>query len=329
MIFKCKNCGGNSIYSPEQGSMFCPHCDSKESHERTMEECDKQLCPNCGGEIQVGEHTSALKCGYCDHYIILNDRVEGEYSPRKLIPFKYGKDKVKELMREKFKKATFAPTDFLSEVMLDTMEGDYVPYWMVDYDVNCDYQAEGIKVRHWTSGDYEYTETSYYEVVRNIDVDYQNIPVDASVKMPDEVMDLLEPYDYSAMVEFSPEYMSGFNGEKYNMPYSDVDFRAKDKMYNSADSIVRQSVSGYSRMTVMHKIFNINREAHAYDLLPVWKYTYNYGDKSYPFYVNGQTGKIVGKVPVSKKKVFVYGGTLFVLLNVIMTSIVAIASFMI
>ena len=222
MIFKCKNCGGNSVYSPELEKMFCPHCDSLESQERTMEECDKQLCPNCGGEIHVWEHTSSLKCGYCDHYIILNDRVEGEYAPRFVIPFKCGKDKVKALMREKFKRAIFAPTDFLSEVMLDTMEGDYVPYWMADYDVNCDYEAEGIKVRHWTSGDYEYTETSYYEVVRNMDIDYRNIPVDASVRMPDDIMDLLEPYDYSEMVDFAPEYMSGFNGEKYNMPFSDV-----------------------------------------------------------------------------------------------------------
>ena len=31
----------------------------------------------------------------------------------------------------------------------------------------------------------------------------------------------------------------------------------------------------------------------------------------YPFYINGQTGKIVGKVPVSKQKVWVYGATLW------------------
>lgn len=329
MIFKCKNCGGNSVYSPELEKMFCPHCDSLESQERSMEECDKQLCPNCGGEIHVEEHTSALKCGYCDHYIILNDRIEGEYAPRKVIPFKCGKEKVKALMREKFRKAVFAPTDFLSEVMLDTMEGDYVPFWMADYDVNCDYLAEGIKVRHWTRGDYEYTETSYYDVVRNIDIDYRNIPVDASVKMPDDIMDLLEPYDYSDMVEFAPEYMSGFHGEKYNMPFSDVEVRAKDKMYSSADAVIRQSVSGYSRMTVKHKVINLYREANAYDLLPVWRYTYSYGGKSYPFYINGQTGKIVGKVPVSKTKVCVYGITLFFVLNVVLTSIVTIATLLV
>lgn len=24
MIFKCKNCGGNSVYSPEKKMMYCP-----------------------------------------------------------------------------------------------------------------------------------------------------------------------------------------------------------------------------------------------------------------------------------------------------------------
>ena len=38
---------------------------------------------------------------------------------------------------------------------------------------------------------------------------------------------------------------------------------------------------------------------------------YKYQGKDYPFYVNGQTGKITGSTPVSKKKVIAYGSTVF------------------
>ena len=38
--------------------------------------------------------------------------------------------------------------------------------------------------------------------------------------------------------------------------------------------------------------------------LPVWKYIYRYNGKEYPFYVNGQTGKVIGAPPVSLARVF-------------------------
>lgn len=321
MIFKCKNCGGNTIYSPERKTMYCPFCDSQDSQERTEETCDMQTCPNCGGEIQVEEHTSALQCPYCDHYIILNERVEGTYEPEKIIPFKYSKDMVKELMRENFKKHRFAPTDFLSEVRLNSMTGEYVPFWMYDYHTNCDYQGEGIKTRVWVTGDMEYTETSFYNVVRNMDINYQEIPADASVSMPDTVMDLLEPYQYNELTDFKPEYMSGFLGEKYNMSSELVEGRAKAKMSESAEVLLKQSISGYARVNALHKNIRADSVGTHYDLLPVWKYDYTYKEQSFPFYINGQTGKVVGRVPISKEKVWAYGATLWASL----TAVIALA----
>ena len=98
------------------------------------------------------------------------------------------------------------------------MQGYYVPYWFYDYKTVCYYQGEGTKVRVWRSGDKEYTETSVYAIERSMDMDFERIPVDASEQMPDDVMDLLAPFQYGQMVDFSPRFMSGFYGEKYNMP---------------------------------------------------------------------------------------------------------------
>lgn len=43
-------------------------------------------------------------------------------------------------------------------------------------------------------------------------------------------------------------------------------------------------------------------ESWNYTLLPVWITTYKYGDKIFPYAINGQTGKTFGKLPVSKGK---------------------------
>lgn len=319
MIFKCKNCYGNVVYSPEKKKMYCPYCESEDSHElKAAVNGDMSICPDCGGQVLVKEHTAATQCPYCNNYLIFEQRVEGEYLPKMLLPFQMGKESCKKLIRDKFKRKVFAPTDFLSEVRLNSIQGTYVPYWFYDYDVNADYQAEGTKVRSWSSGDMRYTETSYYDVRRNIDVSFRNIPVDASVDMPDDVMDLMQPYNYQDMVGFSPEYLSGFYAEKYNMSGNEVEDRARKQMNEDANALAKRQISGYSSVRQVNNNITVNSTAQKYGLLPVWKYIYTYKDKEYPFYVNGQNGKLVGSVPVSPTKVWAYAGTLWACLFIIM-----------
>lgn len=316
MYFRCKNCGGNAVYSPERHSMYCPHCDSVKSHERADGESGAlTVCPNCGGEVPVQEHTSATQCPYCDGYLIFNERVEGEYKPRMMIPFQLGKESCKKSLREKFRKCLFAPTDFLSEARLESIQGIYVPYWFYDYDTDCVFQGEGTKIKVWRSGDKEYTETSHYAIHRQMDIRFEKIPLDASEQMPDDVMDLIAPFQYNQLDGFSPEYMSGFYGEKYNMTSDVLENRARQVMNTDAQKLLRESYAGYSTVKTVRQDVRVRESSAAYGLLPVWKYRYQYKGQEYPFYVNGQTGKIVGTAPVSSGKVWAYAGTLWAVLT--------------
>lgn len=312
MIFRCKNCGGNVIYSPERHKMYCPFCDSVDSQEKKTENQSLVTCINCGGEIQVNEFTSASQCPYCDTYIVFDERVSGKFLPRLIIPFHYGKDSVKKLLRDKFKTCVFAPGDFLSDAKLDGMKGMYVPYWMYDYHVHGRYEGEGKKIRTWISGDREYTETSVYRVLRDMEADFDKMPVDASDAMPDNIMDLMEPYDYHSLIDFNEEYMSGFFGERYNEDDVTSEPRAVAKAKQDAETILKQSISGY--VDLVSKVNNqvtLKRSDTNYSLLPVWIYNYKYKNEDYRFHINGQTGKIVGKVPASVQKVLGYSATVF------------------
>ncbi len=321
MIFECKNCGGNVIYNPDKRKMCCPYCDSEDSQERKdypEHEKDLSLCPNCGGEIPVEIHTAASQCPYCNNYLIFNSRVEGENTPGYVIPFQLGKESCKEKIREKFKKCIFAPTDFLSEARLNTIEGDYVPFWMFDYKTTTDFWAEGRKVRSWSSGSYRYTETSYYQIHRNVGLNFAKVPADASTNMPDDVMDLMEPYDYSQLMAFQPDYLSGFMAEKYNLPAIEYVNRIKNKIKGDVDEYLKGTYLGYASVSPTSCKTEYADEVTNYSFLPVWVYHYEYKGKEYPFYVNGQTGKIVGEVPVSKAKVMSYGGTMWFVLTMIL-----------
>ena len=312
MYFKCKNCGGNVVYSPERHTMFCPFCESEKSEELSNGTSPElSVCPNCSGEVPLEQHTSATQCPYCDSYLILNERVEGSYAPALILPFQLGKESCKKSIRERFKKNLFAPVDFLSEVLLNGMKGIYVPYWLFHYDTHCIFRGEATKVKVWRSGDTEYTETSHFAVNRDMDITFDKMPVDASEAMPDDVMDLMEPYNYEQLVSFTPEYMSGFYAEKYNMPSDALENRARTKMNEDAEKLLRESYAGYNSVRTVNQEVQVRKSSADYGLLPVWKYLYTYDGKEYPFYVNGQTGKIVGEAPTSMKKALAYICTLW------------------
>ncbi|MCH5248514.1 MAG: hypothetical protein J1E98_01210 [Lachnospiraceae bacterium] len=323
MIFKCKNCGGNAVYEPGRKKMYCPHCEGIDA-QYIVNEGSLTQCGNCGAPIETGPYTSADRCVHCGSYIVFDERVEERYKPNMILPFKINKDMAVEALNTEFKKRTFTPATFLSEKSLNNMQGIYVPFWMYDYQAHYDFRGQGTKVRTWISGNTEYVETSYFDVIRKMDADFDKVPVDASIAMNDGEMDLMEPYTYQELEGFDPKYMSGFFGEVFNQGADELEERAKMKAKSATEELMQQSLSGYSSMKTEVKNLNLNRSGLYYALMPVWLYQYDYRGETYRFHVNGQTGKVVGKTPVSKAKVLLYGLTTMVSVSAIMYLAIAI-----
>lgn len=323
MIFKCKSCGGNVVYDPELKKMHCPYCDGVETQEK---EAGKGMtaCPNCGAPIEAGEYRSAVKCGYCGHYSIFEERVEKEYQPRFILPFRIRKKAAVAQIEKECGNRLFMPESFLSESSLQLMEGSYVPFWLYDMTMDVSYSGTGTRVRVWRKGDTEYTETDYFQVNREMEVDFEKLPVDASFEKNDEVMDLMEPYQYEELTGFSPEYMSGFLGEVYNQSAQELGGRAKKKAETDAKVLLHETLAGYTTLMPQRESFRVKKSADSYALLPVWWYRYHYRDKEYDFFVNGQTGKTVGRAPLSALRAACYSGMFFACLTTILMLLRAI-----
>lgn len=319
MFYRCKNCGGNIVYSPDKSTMCCPHCDGIDSEEKKVGDGDMMKCMNCGAPLDgvIDEHTSATKCPNCGTYTILDERVEGKFLPKSVLPFKISREKAGSLIKSEFEKRVFTPRSFCSHASLQKMEGTYVPFFLYDYNGHGTYEGKATKVRSWRSGDTEYTETSHYRVVREVDTDFHDVPVDASTKMEDEYMDLMEPYHYEGFEDFDPKYMSGYFGEKYNQDEAAYAPRAFKKVVKAVDAMISSSISGYSTCVKVGGDTHATKKGVDYVLLPVWEYDYKYQGKSYKYHVNGQTGKVVGRTPVAKEMVLAYGATVFALVTAV------------
>ena len=146
MIYKCRNCGGNSVYNPVTGSMYCPHCESEESQEK-IAGVGLMQCGNCGAPLEAGEHTSAMKCPNCGSYHIFEERIEGEYTPHLVLPFKVSKEQAVAAIKAEFKKRFFTPKEYMSYASISKMEGAYVPFFVYDIHSDIHYNAIGTKER--------------------------------------------------------------------------------------------------------------------------------------------------------------------------------------
>ncbi|MDO5147410.1 MAG: hypothetical protein Q4D60_10430 [Eubacteriales bacterium] len=313
MFYRCKNCGGNVVYQPEKNGMICESCGSEES-QQVVPQKEIHICANCGGKIETGEHTLACRCPYCQTFHVLEDRMEGEYKPGLVIPFALGKHQAAEKMRQSFAEKLFLPSNFCSVSSLESMEGIYVPFWMYDFHSHVHFEGEGDRIRTWREGDYECTETKIYRIVRDFEVDYDKIPVDASVAMEDGMMDLLEPYEYEKLGAFAPEYLSGFRAEVYEENAQQLSPRAEEKVDTFSRQYLTEQNGGFAVVRPYSEQFDNRQKEACFAFLPVWKYVYQYNGKEYIFYVNGQTGKVVGAPPISRGRMFGFSAGVFGLL---------------
>ena len=136
-----------------------------------------------------------------------------------------------------------------------------------------------------------------------MDLNYLKVPCDASKKMDDTMMDKLEPYPYKTLKEFKMPYLAGYIAEKYDYDDDELLPRVKNRVQSYVDSYIRSTISGYSTVHYNRKNINIRKKGSDYALLPVWMVCYDFRQAEHTFAMNGQTGKIVGKPPISAAKV--------------------------
>ncbi|WP_246628973.1 hypothetical protein [Mesobacillus maritimus] len=329
IVYKCINCGGPLAFKAESQNWTCDYCLSEfseqevsdfivnekaqaeaetssavleEHHLKDQEFQEKAMgytCQSCGAEIVTDDTTAATFCYYCHNPTIIPRRLEGEYRPEKVIPFKFNREKATELFVEWCKKKPLLSKQFTSTSELEKLSGIYVPFWLFDCHSDGKISGTATKVRTYTSGDTRYTETKYYRVLREGNAIFRDVPADGSKKMDDDLMSILEPYDYKDLTDFSMSYLSGYLAEKYDMDQNNVYGRVSGLIRDNMSSLLRESVRGYSTVNIEDSGIKMKNVGATYVLLPVWMFTYQFKGKTYMFAMNGQTGKIAGKLPIS------------------------------
>ena len=260
-------------------------------------------CPSCGAELICDETTAATSCPYCGNPTVVPGRFSGTLKPDYVIPFKLSKEQAVSALKNHYKGKFFHPKAFSDQNHLEEIKGVYVPFWLFDGEVRADLLFEGTRSFAVKHKDHILTTTEHYDVRRAGSMEFKMIPADASGRMPDEYMDSLEPFDYSELKPFSTAYMPGFFADKYDVSAEDCAERADTRAKNTAFELLRNdAAAGYQGCIVKSKALAMERAGVKYAMLPVWLLSTRWNGKNYLFAMNGQTGKLIGDLPVSSGK---------------------------
>ena len=159
---------------------------------------------------------------------------------------------------------------------------------------------------------------SIFDVWRSGTMEFERVPVDGSKKMPDDYMDSIEPFDYAGLKPFSTAYLPGYLADKYDVTAHESMERADRRFRSSAIDQMRRDVSGYETVNQVGDNVRLHRGKVHYALMPVWTLRTKWKNEDYLFMMNGQTGKMVGDLPVSNGKVTAFFSVLAVTLSGLM-----------
>lgn len=338
--YKCPCCSGFITYDSKVGKMKCPYCDTEFEFE-TLKSYDESLkndksddmnwisddekerfdgdgdgmciyvCQSCGGEIIADDTTAAASCPFCGNPTIFKSQLSGELKPDYIIPFKLDKKAAKEALKKHLTGKKLLPKLFKSENHIDEIKGVYVPFWLFDTDADAEARYHATHTRFWSDKDYDYTETSHYSVLRSGSMSFDHIPVNGSKKMPDDLMESLEPFDFSEAVDFSMAYLSGYLADKYDVSSDECNERANERVKRSSDLVLQSTVHGYDSVVPENVSVQFSGGRKHYALYPVWILNTTWNGEKYTFAMNGQTGKFVGDLPVDKGLFWTYFGSVF------------------
>ena len=338
--FNCPACGAEATWNPAKQALVCGFCNTVSPALLKAEPGKDQIvehdlvtalrgipddargwqaektsvrCQSCQA-ISVFDATKVgQRCTFCGSAALVPyDQVKDSFRPESLLPIKLSEVEVREKIREWYGQRWFAPGKLGTRAMTDTVQGVYLPFWTFDAQVHADWQAE--------SGYYYYETESYRDANGNIqerqiqrtrwefssgmvDHFFDDEIVPASKGVNPALLTKVGAFPTKELVPYNAGFLAGWTVERYQIDLVQAAQTSRESMTGQIRSIVAGNIPGDTYRNLQLSI-NWSGQTFKHILAPVWLLTYDYHGRSFQVVINGFTGVIAGKHPISFWKVF-------------------------
>lgn len=328
---KCPDCGATMDFSPDSGGLYCQYCGHKEdvpanepigndaAEELDFLNAEKRgncdwgankktvICKSCGAESVYDALAISNECPYCGSNQVMDANDVETLAPGGVCPFQITEKQAGSNFASWIKGKLFCPSAAKKSARPDAFKGVYLPYWTFDSDTHSSYTARYGRDRTVRDKDGNtHIETDWYSTSGQYDEFFDDELVLASSHHDRDLLSRIEPFNTADNKSYRPEYVAGFISERYSIGLDSGWEVAKASIHSKLEDHISSDiksrhhadhVSGLNVSTMHDKV------TYKYLLLPIWLSSFKFKSKIYQFLVNGQTGKVGGKTPISALRV--------------------------
>ena len=317
--YNCKNCGSVLLFDPNTKSLMCDKCNShfemqitknfkRHQYQENFEESktrdewinDNKVfkCKNCGGSIVANKYEMSNTCPYCNTNLAVDSNNLPGLKPDAIIPFAFDKEKASQKFVENVRKKFYVSGKFKKHLPSNKIRGTYVPSFVFDMKTQSSYN--GTLSRSERQGDHTFTTS--FNINGTLNKKYSNVMIESSSQLKQYELNAIMPFDMSTAVDYQNGFILGYTVEYY-----------AEKL-KTCEEIARQTVASLIRKDILSKYTydsvdelsistKYDEKDYNYILLPVYKFEYDYKNKPFKTYMNGQNGKIDNNLPKSIPKI--------------------------
>lgn len=281
-------------------------------------------CKGCAAVVLLEDKVAADRCPYCGNDLE-NKPVSAKNMilPEGLLPFRIDHKAAIDAFKKWLAGRWFAPGDLKMLASLGRMGGIYVPFWTFDSQTYTHYtgqrgdnyqetetytepetyfetnaQGQQVAQTRMVTKTRIVTKIHWYPVAGNVEHFFDDVLVCASQSIPADLIQQLAPWDLPNVEPFKPEFLAGFQTERYTVDLNSGFTQARTIMDGAIRGLCCQDIGGdhqqLSTVNTQHTAITFK-----HILQPVWLAPYRYRDKTYRIVVNARTGEVVGTRPYS------------------------------
>ena len=326
---KCPQCGATMDYDPVTLGLKCPYCEHTEEipeAEPELVACQEQdfetaeqtgncnwgtrqktvTCKSCGAVTVYDALDVSNECPYCGSNQVMEAYDDDTLAPGGVVIFKITKEQAGANFKNWLRRKWFCPKAAKQSASPESFKGVYVPSWTFDADTHSQYTGEYGKDRQVKKGNNESVVTDWYRTSGSYDKFIDDELVSGTTRQDSELFSSIMPYDTADNKVYRPEYLAGFAAERYTVGLKEAWEKAKEKIKNKLQSLIESKIRSdhnadhVRNLSIRTTYSNIK---YKYLMIPVWISAFEYKGKVYQFMVNGQSGKVGGRSPVSALRV--------------------------
>jgi hypothetical protein len=267
-----------------------------------MEAVKNLECKNCGAKLQFDPSSVSMTCAFCgsEYFMEIPETPEEkkEREDAEIVLFKVDKEAGKKIFSEWIKKGLFKPNDLTSSFKKKDFDGVYIPFYRVNADAVTQWTGRD-KVETKSATENEPAQYEYKDRSGSHSDSYKDF-IEVTKGLEQGEVDQIQPFDDDDTKAYSAELMQGYKFETPDMKVHNAEDAARERIKENE----REACSSYAD-EVSSTSTSISNLGSKLMMLPIWVLVYIYKQKAFRVLINGQTGKIAGKKPVSGIKILI------------------------